>query len=244
MRVTPHRYPPRLVQVIVPILYLGVVLILDHTVPGATIMPALLTVGLLSISFFFDPICISATVVLYTSFVAGGFFMPLLSRYVNPSRSSLAPIEYSHYLRTITFFTVGSFSVLFSIMLRRIRQAQGEVNELVGRFPYPLVISTETGTLSYANKAAEERFGFSCKEASSLDFARLFAPKSSPRDFPYEYAKRFSQHENPEAGGTHSNPALLELEFQGKRIYGDTLPLTTGGRTNLLTIFLETERQG
>jgi hypothetical protein len=77
--------------------------------------------GLLGMSFFFPPACIVVTVVLYTTFVAMGFFSPAFSHYVDPHASGPGGIEYSHYLRTVTFFAVGSFSALFSLTLMCVR---------------------------------------------------------------------------------------------------------------------------
>jgi hypothetical protein len=111
------------------------------------------------------------------------------------------------------------------------------------RFPYPLVISTEQGYLSYANKAAKERFGFSDIRGPTLNFARLFAPKSPRGNFMYEYAERFSLSENPDAASATSHHSMLSLEFEGRKFYGDTLPLISGSGKKLLTIFLEVDHQ-
>jgi PAS domain-containing protein len=233
-----------LVQLIVPVVYLGVVLYVDHVVPGATILPALLTMGLLSTAFFLHPACVSASVILYTIVVASGFFSPLLARYLNDHPLAPEGIEYSHYIRTLTFFMVGSFSVLFSVMLRRMRKAHQEIDEIIARFPYPLVISTESGTLSYANKAARQRFGLPEKEVGANDFTRLFAPKSAQEHFAYDYAQRVSSPDCSELGGNRADQPILPLEFEGKTFYGDTVPLLSQGRKKLLTIFLEIDTEG
>jgi len=234
-----HRYPPVFAQAIIPVLYLGLVLYVDHVVPGGTIMPALLTLGLLGMSFFLAPRWILMTAVLYALFVGAGFFLPALYRYTSNQVIGGNVPEFSYYLRTITFALVGCFSVLFSNVLRRIRVAHREIDEIISRFPYPLMISGPSGRVTYANKEAEERFGLSGKELDSLDFTRLFAPKNRQHDFYFEYARRFAASETSDAERGQPNPGIIGLEFDGKPFCGDTMMLVSGKRKQLLTIFLE-----
>jgi PAS domain-containing protein len=225
MKAISHRYPPFSVQAIVTLLYLGLVLLADHIVQGGTITPALLMLGLLGMSFFLGPRWMATTAGLYTFFVGAGFFLPALHRYTSYSSVGGNGTEFSFYLRTITFALVGCFSVLFSIALKKIRTAHREIDEIVSRFPYPLMISGPSGRISYANQGAKERFGLSGKELNGLDFTHLFAPRNRRHDFYFEYVCKFTALQPSESGEGNRNLGIIELEFKGTPFCGDTFLL-------------------
>jgi PAS domain-containing protein len=236
MKGTAYKYPPTYVQASFPVLYLALAAFTDHLIAGGTITPALLTLGLLGMTFFWAPRWMVFAASLYALCVAGVFFLPPLQHFANSHYYDGRGIEISFILRSSTFALVGCFSILFSIVLKRNRTAHREIDEIISRFPYPLVVSEQSGLITYANKEAEAKFRLPGSPLTGGDFTHLFVPSVRKSDFYFEYALRFN---TAKASEITESGAILPVEFNGNPLLGDTLLLESGKRKQLLTIFLE-----
>jgi hypothetical protein len=212
----------------------------DHWTPGSTIFPAFSTLGLMGMSLVFRPRWMVLAVLLFSLVVAGVFFKPALHLFLNGNPLNRDHIEFASYARTVTFFLLGCFCVLFSSLLEHFRNSHIEMHELISRFPYPLIISAQNGEITYANRVAKERFYLEGKEGTGVDFTRLFAPKNRQNDFYCDYLDRFVGRDRFKDHLDDSR--IMQLEFEGKPLKGDTLMLVSKRRKQLLTMFLESFR--
>lgn len=218
--------PNFLVSFLLPLLFLLAAVAADHFMPGPPITPALCTLALLFMALFLPMPWMAFWSVIYTGVVLLLFHSPSFYYYTGHTREM--PFEAVLDIRAFTFFCVGIFATIFSYLLNKHRKSLAEMDEIITRFPDPIVISDLSGSIVNCNNKVAEQLGVSKEALLGLSYFDYFSPQDFKGGTIAKYLAIFEGH---------SKVSEFKLSLGKQSYLGETLILESPGRKLLLTVF-------
>jgi len=222
-----------LVGFLLPLLYCLIVLLFDWRAPFRTVTPPLLSMGLLGMAFFLRPLSMAIWATIY-SVVTGSILMNI-HLWGAFSNGYLPPETISHRYRLAGFLATAVFSVIFCLVLHRLRSKRESLNHLIEHMPLPVIMSDCDGKILMMN--AKARSFLKIPESimiTDLRYFDLLAPKGKHGKCIAEYLKCFEEDPN--------HFPQIPLELQGQAVTGHFEILKTRPK-RLLTMITQEESQ-
>lgn len=199
-----------------PLLYLVVVIILDHHIHGSPLLPPLLTLGLLILSVLISQGWMIIWAGIYAGTVLVLFFNPCF--YAYESCNLPPPQEAAMYFRPCAFCCVALFTVIFNRLLNKHRKGFSKLHEIIMKFPYPLLITDASGRIIDCNGALSIESRLTKDELLGRSFFDFFSPSEQTGYTIAKYLKLFEQETSSEN---------LSLTVRNESYSAELLPLET-----------------
>ena len=218
--------PNSLVSFFLPLFYLLAAMTADHFIPGPPTTPALCTLALLFMALILPTPWMVLWSIIYTVVVVLLFHSPSLYNYTAHTRE--LPFEAVLDIRAFTFFCVGIFATTFSYLLNKHRKSLTEMEEIITRFPKPIVISDLSGSIVNCNNKVVEQLGISKETLLGLSYFDYFSPQDYKGGTIAKYLVLFEGH---------AKVSEFKLSLGKQSYLGETLILESSGKRLLLTVF-------
>ena len=218
--------PHFLASLLLPFLYLLAAMTADHFIPGPPITPALCTLALLFMALILPTPWMVLWSVIYTVVVLLLFHSPSLYNYTAHTRE--LPFEAVLDIRAFTFFCVGIFATTFSYLLNKHRKSLTEMEEIIARFPDPIVISDLSGSIVNCNNKVLEQLGVGKETLLGLSYFDYFSQQDFKGSTIAKYLALFEGY---------AKASEFKLSLGRQSYLGETLILESSGSKLLLTVF-------
>jgi len=218
-------------NLVIPLVYLILVLVLDFFTPHSTITPLFAIIGLLVFSFGMAPGLMLFWACFYSLVVVSIFLDPSFFHLLN--RESPAGDEFTGYVRSATFLVGATLAILLCIVQSRLKQSNLGLIQMLEKLPIPVITSDQDGKIHFANLRAASILGLSSKDLEGKSYFDILADKDRQGATIAAYLRIFqSQSDN--------NETLL-LKRGVKYYTGTTQLLTNLKQSLLMTILMESE---
>jgi len=215
----------RSLEMILPLLYLTLILLVDSLTPFGTITPPFCVVGLLIMSYYIPPERTVFWAVIYSIVISAIFISPSLHQIFSDQpypKDSATPV-----VRSATFVLAAYLASYLCFTLNKLRVMYSELQQILARIPLPVVTSDHNGKILYVNESAKHVLSIDEKKHEYMSYFDLLAPPEYKGRTIAEYLARL-ERESPRKP--------MDLEIRGRKINGLTQVLSSTGSRVLLTV--------
>lgn len=219
--------PRRLVlEILMPFGLIAGILLLDSLIPGSTVTPFAISIGLLVMAFYLRPATMYCWAVIYCVIIGLVLLHPEVAVRMNGG-GVLSDDRLTQWLRLGHAVCTATLASLLCYFLNKLRGLLSEERDIVSRIPLPVITSDFNGNIRYANIHAVHLLGLKSQTPSGASYFDLLAPKDRHGEFIAEYFKRME-------GQMIKSPFMLEHD--GVPFIGSTQLLATRAPKLMLTI--------
>jgi PAS domain-containing protein len=212
-------------DLLIPIIYLLLVLLLDRIVPRTTITPLFGLLGLMVMAFCLRPFWMMLWCLIYSIVVVSVFLDTAVAHVLNPdgmNQDTLTPL-----VRATTFFAGSVLAAMLNASLQRSREKSRDLQEIIRRMPIPMILSDIDGRIHFMNRAATGILEITEDEQASDSYFDLLSPSGAKGKTISDYLSRFEKQ------GVGRG---LQLEFGGISYKGSTQRIKSTNPSLLITI--------
>lgn len=218
----------RTTEALLPLVYLILVLWMEHMTPTTTITPFFGILGLTAMAFHLQPRWMTTWAFIYCITVLCVFFEPEWISHKNKAVPLIDVI--TPYLRSATFVAGAIMSIVLCHVLDRLRKANSDMRDILKKLSSPIITSDHDGRIHFMNEAAERIMGITAEEALGVSYFDLLAPKEAQGATISNYLRRF---EFPDP----MHP--IKLESKGVKYDGQTQLMESMKPKLMMTILSE-----
>ncbi len=214
------------IEILLPFGLIAAILLLDSLIPGSTVTPFAISIGLLVMAFYLRPVSMYCWAVICCVIIAVALLHPEVAARIN-GNTVLSNDRLTPWLRLGHAVCTATLASLLCYFLNKLRGLLSEERDIVSRLPVPVITSDFNGNIRYANIHAIRLLGLKSQTPSGVSYFDLLAPKDRHGEFIVEYFKRME-------GQLINSP--FTLEHDGLPFIGSTQLLANKSPRLMLTI--------